>query len=302
MPNLRDIKRRIGSVQSTKQITRTMEMVATAKIRHATERIAAAHPYAEAMRKTLGGVAAHAGNVDHPLLQEHEARKKALAVVVVSDRGLAGGFNSNILRMADRYIADGAEKGVETKVIVCGKKGTGYFKYRRVEPVLSFADLSADPTIAEAREIASYVRSAYADGHVDEVRVFYNHARNAADQDVCDEVVLPIKADALAAGTGQPGPDADEEGAPSASTDFEPSAADVLDRLLPAYVETMVYHALIDSAAAEQGARRKAMKSATDNANEMESTLNRLFNRVRQGAITTEITEIVGGAAALEDE
>ncbi len=297
MPNLRDIKRRIGSVQSTKQITRTMEMVATAKIRHATERIAAAQPYAEAMRKTLSGVAAHAGNVDHPLLQEHETKKKALAVVVVSDRGLAGGFNSNILRMADRYIAEGAEKGVETKVIVCGKKGTGYFRYRHVEPVLSFADLSADPTIAEAREIASYVRSAYADGLADEVRVFYNHARNAADQDICDEVVLPIKADGFAAK-----PEADEEGAPSASTDFEPSAADVLDRLLPAYVETMVYHALIDSAAAEQGARRKAMKSATDNANEMESTLNRLFNRVRQGAITTEITEIVGGAAALEDE
>ncbi len=297
MPNLRDIKRRIGSVQSTKQITRTMEMVATAKIRHATERIAAAQPYAEAMRKTLSGVAAHAGNVDHPLLQEHEAKKKALAVVVVSDRGLAGGFNSNILRMADHYIAEGAEKGVETKVIVCGKKGTGYFKYRRVEPVLSFADLSADPTIAEAREIASYVRSAYADGHVDEVRVFYNHARNAADQDVCDELVLPIKADGFARA-----PEADEEGAPAASTDFEPSAAEVLDRLLPAYVETMIYHALIDSAAAEQGARRKAMKSATDNANEMESTLNRLFNRVRQGAITTEITEIVGGAAALEDE
>ncbi len=297
MPNLRDIKRRIGSVQSTKQITRTMEMVATAKIRHATERIAAAQPYAEAMRKTLSGVAAHAGNVDHPLLLEHEAKKKALVVVVVSDRGLAGGFNSNILRMAEHYIAENAEKGVETQVIVCGKKGTGYFRYRRVEPVLSFADLSADPTIAEAREIASYVRSSYADGLADEVRIFYNHARNAADQDVCDEVILPIKADDLAAA-----PDEDEEGAPSASTDFEPSAADVLDRLLPAYVETMVYHALIDSAAAEQGARRKAMKSATDNANEMESTLNRLFNRVRQGAITTEITEIVGGAAALEDE
>ena len=297
MPNLRDIKRRIGSVQSTKQITRTMEMVATAKIRHATERIAAAQPYAEAMRKTLSGVASHAGNVDHPLLQEHEAKKKALVVVVVSDRGLAGGFNSNILRMADRYIAEGAEKGIETRIIVCGKKGTGYFRYRRVEPVLSFADLSADPTIAEAREIASYVRSAYVDGHADEVRVFYNHARNAADQDVCDEVILPIKANELAAA-----PAADEEGAPSASTDFEPSAADVLDQLLPAYVETMVYHALIDSAAAEQGARRKAMKSATDNANEMEATLNRLFNRVRQGAITTEITEIVGGAAALEDE
>ena len=297
MPNLRDIKRRIGSVQSTKQITRTMEMVATAKIRHATERIAQAQPYSEAMRKTLAGVASHAGNVDHPLLQTHEATKNVMLVVVVSDRGLAGGFNSNILRMADAYVADNRAAGIETKIIVCGKKGISYFRYRRIEPILSFVDLSADPTIAEAREIASYVRSAYADAKADEVRVLYNHARNAADQDICDEVVLPISTDEIAAAD-----DLDEEEGPVASSDFEPSAADVLDQLLPAYVETMVYHALIDSAAAEQGARRKAMKSATDNADEMESTLNRLYNRVRQGAITTEITEIVGGAAALEDE
>ena len=297
MPNLRDIKRRIGSVQSTKQITRTMEMVATAKIRHATERIAAAQPYSSAMQKTLADVAAHAGNSDHPLLQTHEKIKNAIAVVVVSDRGLAGGFNSNVLRAADNYVLDNKKAGIETKVIACGKKGISYFRYRNIDPALSFVDLSADPTISEAREVAYYASSAYKDLKADEVRVFYNHARNAADQDLCNEIILPIQTDSIAHEEAK-----EEEEGIVTSSDFEPSAEDVLNQLLPAYVETMVYHALIDSAAAEQGARRKAMKSATDNAEEMESSLNRIYNRVRQGAITTEITEIVGGAAALEDE
>lgn len=296
MPNLRDIKRRIGSVQSTKQITRTMEMVATAKIRHATERIVAATPYSEAMVKTLAGVAAHSLSVEHPLLEEHQEKKAAIAIVVVSDRGLAGGFNSNVFRMVDRYRAENAAANIKTDVIVCGKKGASYFHYRKLEPVMVFRDMSADPTISEAREISSYVRSRFLEKTADEVKVFYNHARNAADQDLCEEVILPVQADALKVEAGE-----GEDETPTPETGFEPSSEEVLDRLLPAYVETMVYHALIDSAAGEQGARRKAMKSATDNATEMVETLERQYNRVRQGAITTEITEIVGGAAALEE-
>ncbi len=290
MASLRDIKKRITSVQSTKQITRTMEMVATAKIRHATDRIAAAQPYSEAMQQTLAGVSAQAGGTGNPFLATHEQTKCAIAIVVVSDRGLAGGFNSNIFRMVKAYAAANSEKGVETKIIACGKKAVGYYAYRNIEPLLVFRDLSADPTIAEAREIAAYVRQAYAQEACDEVKVFYNHARNAADQDLMEEFILPIST-----------PEVEGEAGPAASQDFEPGAEEVLDSLLPAYVETMIYHALIDSAAAEQGARRKAMKSATDNATEMVQTLDRLYNRVRQGAITTEITEIVGGAAALED-
>lgn len=296
MPSQRDILRRKLSVESTKQITRTMEMVATAKIRHATERIAAATPYSEAMVRTLAGVAAHSLSVDHPLLEEHEEKKAAIAIVVVSDRGLAGGFNSNVFRMVDKYRAENDAAGIKTGVIVCGKKGASYFHYRRMEPLMVFRDMSADPTLSEAREISSYVRSRFLEKTVDEVKVFYNHARNAADQDLREEIILPVQADALVA----KGDEADEAEI-TANTSFEPSSEEVLDRLLPAYVETVVYHALIDSAAAEQGARRKAMKSATDNATEMIETLDRLYNRVRQGAITTEITEIVGGAAALED-
>ena len=295
MANLRDIKKRISSVQSTKQITHTMEMVASAKIRHASMRIEEATPYSEAMAKVLASLASQSGSIDHPLLSEHDAKKNCLAVIVVSDRGLAGGFNSNVLRDAERYMAENKANGIATQCIVCGKKGIGYFSYRGVEPVKVYRDLSADPTIDQAREIATFARTAFENGKVDEVKLFYNHARNAADQDLREEVVLPIQADAFS--TSAP----EESSEVKASPDFEPSAEGVLDSLLPAYVETMIYHALIDSAAAEQGARRKAMKSATDNATTMIASLDLLYNRIRQSAITTEITEIVGGAAALED-
>ena len=295
MANLRDIKKRIGSVQSTKQITHTMEMVASAKIRHASMRIEESAPYSEAMGKVLASLASQSGSIDHPLLSEHDAKKNCLAVVVVSDRGLAGGFNSNVLRTAERYMAENKANGIATECIVCGKKGIGYFSYRGVEPVKVYRDLSADPTIDQAREIAVFARTAFVNGKVDEVKLFYNHARNAADQDLREEVVLPIQADAFS--TSAP----EESSEVKASPDFEPYAEGVLDSLLPAYVETMIYHALIDSAAAEQGARRKAMKSATDNATTMIASLDLLYNRIRQSAITTEITEIVGGAAALED-
>lgn len=293
MANLRDIKKRINSVQSTKQITRTMEMVATAKIRRSTARVQAATPYSDSMMEMLGGVASHAASVEHPLLAVHPEEKRAMVIAVVSDRGLAGGFNSNVLRIVDKYHALKGEQDIPVDIVACGKKGIAYFRYRHIDPVLSYVDLSADPTIEQAREIAQYAIEKYSAGEVDEVRVVYNHARNAADQDLMDEKVLPIEANVLAT--------ASDEAGPQAQYEFEPSPAEVLTRLLPAYVETRIYHALVDSAAAEQGARRKAMKAATDNAEEMVNTLTRSYNRARQAAITTEINEIVGGAAALEE-
>ena len=280
MANLRDIKKRITSVKSTKQITRTMEMVATAKIRRATDRVVAATPYSEAMLEMLGNLAGKAGEGSHPLLASHAEKKRALFIVVASDRGLAGAFNTQVLRAAEKKAQANAAQGIETSYILCGKKAIGYFAYRGVTADMQFAGLSGDPTFDEASRIASYVREQYATGKVDEVVVFYNHARNAAEQDLRIEQLLPI----------------DVSGAAEADT------AAVLSRLLPAYVETMVYHALIDSAAGEQGARRKAMKSATDNATEIINTLQRQYNRARQGAITTELTEIVAGAAAQKKE
>ena len=291
MANLRDIKKRINSVKSTKQITRTMEMVATAKIRKATDRVVAATPYSEAMLEMLGNLAGKSGQSSHPLLEAHPEKKNVLFVVVASDRGLAGGFNTQVLRAAEKQANAYAAQGIETSYILCGKKAIGYFGYRGVTAEMTFAGMSADPTFDEASRIASYVRDKYATGQVDEVLVFYNHTRNAADQDLRVEQLLPVDVSGVEVAEGA-----------KATFDFEPDEATVLGKLLPAYVETMVYHALIDSAAGEQGARRKAMKSATDNATEIVNTLQRQYNRARQGAITTELTEIVAGAAAQKKE
>ena len=290
MANLRDMKKRITSVKSTKQITRTMEMVATAKIRKASERVVAATPYSEAMLEMLGSLAGTAGEASHPLLEAHPEKKHALFVVVSSDRGLAGAFNTQVIRAAEKQAHAYAAQGIETSYILCGKKAIGYFGYRGVSAEMKFAGLSADPTFEEASRIASYVRDKYASGQVDEVLVYYNHMRNAADQDLRCEQLLPVDVSNVS------------NDAPATEFVFEPDEATVLGKLLPAYVETMVYHALIDSAAGEQGARRKAMKSATDNATEIINTLQRQYNRARQGAITTEITEIVAGAAAQKKE
>ncbi len=296
MPNLHDIERRINSVSSTKQITRTMEMVAAAKIRRANERVQDATPYSESMVEMLADVAKRVGGSENALLRAHDEVKNVLVVVVVSDRGLAGGFNSNVLRHVDRLMRDRQAAGAAVRVVACGKKAVGYYTYRKVEPVLKFADLSADPTVEEASAIATLAIDGYVNGEIDEVVVVYNHAKNAAEQQLREERVLPVDASALEASTA-----AGEGSKLESDVIFEPSADAVLDRLLPAYVRTTLYHALIDSAAAEQGARRNAMMSATDNATEMVETLTRLYNRVRQGAITTEISEIVGGAAALEE-
>ncbi len=300
MPNLHDIERRINSVRSTKQITRTMEMVAAAKIRRANERVAAATPYALSMTEMLAHVAKLVGGSESALLEKHEDVKNSLIVAVVSDRGLAGGFNSNVLRHVERLIKEKAALDIQCQVIACGKKAISYLNYRKIKPVLEFRDLSADPTVEEASTIAAYAIDGYVNGTIDEVIVVYNHAKNPAEQLLRMETVLPIDTQALmeAEDTAEK---AGEEAPLPGDIVFEPSAEGVLDSLLPAYVRTKLYHALIDSAAGEQGARRNAMKSATDNATEMVDTLTRLYNRVRQGAITTEISEIVGGAAALEE-
>jgi F-type H+-transporting ATPase subunit gamma len=327
MPNLRDIKKRISSVESTKQITRTMEMVATAEIRRATDRIVAATPYATAMVEVLDAVAKRASGAESPLLLHHEQVKRIAVIVVVSDRGLAGGFNSNVLRAAEKFIAAKAAEGIECEIVTCGKKAVSYFNYRKMPIMLAFKDQSAKPELSQAREIATTVIDRYVNEKVDQVVMFYNHAKNVADQVMTTEGVLPVEsvtvhevgegegsaaytdqsAKAAAANAAALNEARDEAQSVSSAEemqgdfDYEPSSEEVLEVLMPSYVQTRIFHALLDSAAGEQGARRKAMKAATDNANDMIETLNRVYNTVRQGAITTEITEIVGGAAALED-
>ncbi len=296
MPNLRDIKKRISSVQSTRQITRTMEMVATAKIKKAQEKIESARPYALSMMEVLGNVARNAKGAEHPLLLEHDTRQRAVVIAVTSDRGLCGAFNSNILRLTEGYIRGSDADGVTADVVTVGKKAGAYFRYRGVEPLASYRDISDKPTFADAKAIAARVIPAYAAGEIDEVVIAFNRFKNVAEQKPEVHKLLPIERRVME--------EAAEDVAAAQLTaeySFEPDPESVLELLLPTYVETLIYRALMESAASEHGARRTAMKSATDNASEMITTLTRSYNRARQAAITNEIAEIVGGAAALED-
>jgi F-type H+-transporting ATPase subunit gamma len=298
MATLRDIKKRIVSVQSTRQITRTMEMVSTARIKKAQERIENARPYAMSISEVLGNVVASLGtSATHPLLEVREERKVVCIIAITSDRGLAGAFNSNIIRIAERALRDAQERGAEARLVTVGKKALGYFRYRGIEPVLSYRDISDRPSMENAREIADFVREAYIAGEIDEVQIAFNHFRNIADQKPEVHQLLPVEQRAIEDAEA----DAEAHGAPAEYV-FEPSPEAVLSRLLPTYVEALTYRALLESAASEHGARRTAMKSATDNASDMITSLSRRYNRARQAAITTEIAEIVGGAAALEDK
>lgn len=297
MATLRDIKNRIVSVQSTRQITRTMEMVATARIRRAQDRIENARPYAISIAEVLGNVVANVGaDVTHPLLAAREERKRVTVIAITSDRGLAGAFNSNIIRMAETLMSDVNEEGAEAELFTVGRKALRYFRYRGVEPTLSLTQMSDKPTYADARLIGERIISAYEAGETDAVYVLFNRFKNVAEQKPETHQLLPIEHHVLT--------DA-EEGVEATGRNleyiFEPKAEAVLEKLLPTYVEALVYRALLESAASEHGARRTAMKSATDNATDMIGALTRTYNRARQAAITTEIAEIVGGAAALED-
>ena len=293
MANLRDIKQRIVSVQSTSQITRTMEMVATAKIKKAQEKIEAARPYAFAMVEVLQNVARYVQGASHPLLEEHEERTRIVVVTITSDRGLCGAFNSNILRITEDLVRAEAEAGVETDIIAVGKKAIAYLRYRGIEPVAAYRDIADKPTFADARAIAASIIARYEAGDIDAAYIVFNRFKNVAEQKAETYQLLPVERRVMESG--------EEEGGVRAEYLFEPTASQVLEHLLPTYVETLIYRALMESAASEQGARRTAMKSATDNASDMITTLTRSYNRARQAAITTEIAEIVGGAAALEE-
>ncbi len=309
MPNLHDIERRINSVTSTKQITRTMEMVAAAKIRRAADRVERSMPWASALSDMLISTAGYSRIKDDPLLNPHDEVKHCVIVAVSSDRGLAGGFNSNVLRAAEKLMREKESQGAKVSIIACGKKACGYFEYRGIEPVIEVKDRSADPTYAEASEIAEYVRKGYIAGDIDEVIIVFNHMVNAGEQRLVVKHTLPIPAQSFVDQMELKKNEEDiyfdfrehiddkHEG----EIEFEPDTRHCLIYLEQAYLRTDVYFALNDSAAAEQGARRTAMKSATDNATEMIANLTRIYNRERQGAITTEISEIVGGAAALEE-
>ena len=303
MANLRDISRRMSSIKSTMQVTRTMEMISTARIRKALDRAEEASPYKDAITRMLANVASSDAKVVHPLLTTHERENHVLFVVIASDRGLAGGFNVVPQRLVEREVRSLAKKGVVADIITCGRKPTEYFTSRKMLPKMSFVGISSDPNIDEAERIAAYAMDGYINGEIDRVELIYWHAKSRVDQQFVREQLLPISRDALL----MPNDPRDREALAVVNREthtdfrFEPSAGEVLGQLLPAYVRTVVFHALLDSAAAEHGARRRAMQSATDNAEEVLNQLSRTYNRVRQGSITTELNEIIGGASALED-
>lgn len=304
MANLREIKGRIDSVTSTMQVTRTMEMISTAKIRRALDRAKEAEPYKDAITRMLSNVAAAGFDASQPLLQPRAEVHNVLFILIASDRGMAGGFNIVPQRMVQHEMADLAARGITSELITCGKKPTEYFAYRGVKPVLSFVGTSSEPTMDEADRIASYLMDGYATGAIDRVVIYYSHARNRVDQEQVVEQLLPLTSTEL---TLPNKPRTDEavttvESESFTEFAFEPSAREVLGYLMPAYIRTVIYHALLDSAAAEHGARRRAMQSATDNAKEVIASLSRTYNRERQGSITTELNEIIGGASALEDK
>ncbi len=303
MASLRDIKRRIRSVTSTRQITHTMEMVSTTKIMKALQTAAEAEPYKEAMKTMLSNLAAQGASYGQQIMASRGDTSVALVIVVASDRGLAGGFNVQVQRAAQKQIAELVGQGLGTEVITCGTKPTEFFGFQGPEPVMSFTGISAEPTYDEANRIAHYAIEGYVRGSLGQVDIWYQHAKSRVEQELVHEEILPLYRETLI----MPNRPREEEAVSPielthhSTFEFDPSPREVLRAIVPAYVRTVIHHALIDSAAAEHGARRRAMQAATENADEIIETLSREYNRIRQSSITTELNEIVGGANALEE-
>ncbi len=308
MASLRDIQRRINSVTSTRQITHTMEMVSTTKIMKALSRADNAGPYKDAIQHMLETVAGRASSQNVELLSTHSEIKRALIVGVASDRGLAGGFNVQVERAIQERAQELEARGIEVEFISCGKKLTEFFSTRGIEPVLTNDRVSTGPTVAGANQISSYIMEAYVAKKIDLVELIYQHAKSRVEQVLTHEQLLPVQEAGLALPTAPrekqafAAVDTQTKAEVQGDFSFEPSADEVLGHLIPSYIRTVIYHALIDSEAAEHGARRLAMQAATKNADDIISRLSREYNRIRQGSITTELSEIVGGAEALQEK
>jgi F-type H+-transporting ATPase subunit gamma len=290
--SVQDIKRRVRSVQNTRKITRAMELVAAAKLRRAQTRIEAMRPYAERMQELTAGVArASTSFRGLPLLQRRDVRKAAI-LPLTGDRGLAGAFNAQILREAFAVERRLREESVEPHWIVAGKKGASTLRFRRYEVGQAWTGFSDSPRYADAQAIAHYIAELYAEQEVDRVVVIYNHFESALTQRVVAQEVLPIPESLL---------EGDDDHSQALLGDFiyEPEPEQILERLLPVYVETELYRALLESAASEQGARMTAMRNASKNAGELIDSLTLQMNRARQAEITQEILEVVAGADAL---
>jgi F-type H+-transporting ATPase subunit gamma len=286
MASLKSIRKRIGSVKSTQQITKAMKMVAAAKLRRAQEAAQAARPYAEKLGELLRTVAARAGDIPHPLLAQRETVQTIDVIVVTSDRGLCGGYNSNLIRTAEKLIA--RHPGITVRLTAVGNKAYSHFRKRPVGVAEEHAHMAGGPDHALAAQIAARVSRDFADGTTDAVYLVYSHFRSALSQVPTVQQVLPVER--LVA----------EDDVAQVDYIYEPDAATLLDRLLRQYITTVIDHAFLEAIASEHGARMTAMENATANASEMINRLTLAMNRARQAAITTELMEIVSGAEALK--
>ena len=294
----RKLRRRIKSVQSTKKITRAMELIAASRIVKAQQRVAAARPYSEQITSVMANLAAGGAGLDHPLLEERDPIGKVGFIVISADRGLAGAYNSTIVRSAERALVGHRDEGRDYELTLAGRKAEGYFRYRGYRIGEAFSGFSEMPSYEDAREVAQAAMARYEagsgeDGGVDQVELVYTRFFSIGTQRVVTVRLLPMEREliedaAAARGDG-----------PQTAYEFEPEPAQILERLLPRYVEARVFAAMLDAAASEQAARQRAMKAATDNAEELIKNLSTVANKVRQAGITTEIMEIVGGAEAL---
>lgn len=288
MASMSDIRRSISSIESTGQITKAMKMVASSKLRRAQSAVVAARPYATKVREVLGSLSNESGAASHPLQEVREV-KNVLYIIVAADSGLCGGFNANVTKECERAIKENEH---ECAVVAVGKRARDYFKKRNYNVVSEYIEIGDTPGFATGRAIAQEVIKLYTDGEYDEVHLVYSVFKSALSNIPTDVKILPIEA------LPSEEPEAKEGVAPLYS--FEPNEEEVLNVLLPAYVETQIFAAVLESKASEHGSRMTAMSSATDNAAELIKSLTLAMNRARQAAITTEISEIVGGAAALE--
>ncbi len=295
---LRVYKRRIRSVTATKKITKAMEMIAASRVVKAQRKVAASTPYATELTRAVTAVAT-GSNTKHPLTTEPENPTRAAVLLLTSDRGLAGAFNSNAIKAAERLTAKLEGEGKEVVSYIVGRRGLAHYNFRERKVAESFTGFTDEPSYADAKKVAAplieAIETETAEGGVDELHIVYTEFVSMMTQTAIEARLLPLSLDEVA-----------EEDKPAKGEilplfDFEPSAEDVLDALLPRYVESRIYNALLQSAASKHAATRRAMKSATDNAGELIETLTRLANQARQAEITQEISEIVGGSSALAD-
>jgi len=293
--SVQDLKRRVRSVKNTRKITKAMELVASARLRRAQTRIEAMRPYAETMRELIAGVGRASSSVRGlPLLQQRDEVKTVAIVPLTGDRGLAGPFNAQILRRAFALERELRAEGAEVRFVAVGKKGRSTLAFRGYEPAGEFVGFTDRPAYEDAQAIAHRAGELFTEGEVDRVILIYNAYVSPLVQRVTEQDVLPISADIL-----ETDEEARRDDAMRGDFIFEPEPEEILARLLPVYMETQIYRALLESAASEQGARMTAMRNASKNAGDLIDTLTLQMNRARQAEITQEILEVVGGAEAL---